>query len=639
MRTLEGTKNRIFTQLFFLSSFIFVTFVATLTPIVQISVGAEIFSVIGVAAFLIYSALYMLNPKKGKIPDYRRYLLLGAFCIQLLSLVGILFFVVEVHGSIIAALGSGYSYMAAYVVLFLPLVFLIFLGTYLLKEGHRKLGIVLLLAALAVLGFYAFSGLVFHHYKIDDEVFILFAATKAFFAGSNPYSISVSQQLFHNITSGYANQPSITSDSRIVGTFNYPSLYLLTFIPFYFLSQPTPANLVNIDLAAQEMLFIFIALFAVALVIEKEALKKPSYALIFFVIIALSYISSIATYLMFALLVLAYAKLESRYSWVFLGLCASLQEQLWVPVLLLIIYSFRNEGGKKGVSNLAGTAGVFLLLNGFFILLGPSSFVANLLSPVDGSLLPNVASYIGYLLVDIYPILLNSYSLIFGLGVLVCALLFFGLNEKRLVGLFSMIPFLLNSHSGAVYYTFFTGFMVVTFFISEKKKGVPQFELGKNAVYLAALIVMLLIVAIVYFSHIAYQSEFNLQSGNESLYFNSTLNKTIYSATLHYPNISNQTVYVLALTISKYQGGYEGMLNSSILNQSSCVGIGYACTANNNVLILPKNSSGYKVVTYLERGLYSEPIYGARLVVYNKNHFYISQGAFNQSVLNSLSTP
>ncbi|MDE1827832.1 MAG: hypothetical protein KGH65_01590 [Candidatus Micrarchaeota archaeon] len=635
MEIIKSDKGR-YRLFFFIASFVFISFATALAVFGLISFYVQLATLADAILFVAYSTLFLISEGKRKVSEPGKLALNGTFAFLVINFLILLLVETGARTTMTAYLVSAYQYVAINFVLFLPLIFLTFFGLYLYRQGYRKLSAMLFGMFVVVMILYFFSGLVYHHYKIDDEIFIQFASTKYLLAGMNPYGMSVSSQIFYNSTSGAINSPSITTTNHIIGTLNYPSLFLLSFMPFYLISTPTLQNLVNIDIEAQGMIFLLLAFFATALLVEKRYIEKPVYGIILFLTIAMAYLSSITIFLMFALLLVAYAKLESRYSWLFLGLCLSIQEQLWFPVILLIIYSASNSGIRKGAQNLIGSLGVFIALNLYFILLNPSAFFGNLFGPVNQLLLPESSSPIGYLIATNYHMLLGTFSIVFLAAMALFAMLFAYLNQKRLVGIFAMVPFLFLSHSIPIYYTFFTGFAIVSLFIAQKGgKGQIRRWMGenRNAVLCIVAVVVAVPIYLICGSHLAYQNNFNLSVSNASIHFDSALNKTVYTATIHYANLSNDSVYVFAGVISKYNIGFAGILNYALINDSvQCGGEDYRCMVNVNKIALPGNASSYSLVMYI-RPSSGNPVYGVRANIYNGEHLYVSDGVFNQSIL------
>ncbi|MDE1869471.1 MAG: hypothetical protein KGH71_00600 [Candidatus Micrarchaeota archaeon] len=631
----EGDLYRL---LFFLSSFIFTSFATAISVFGLVSGYAQVAIVLVEILFFLIAFIYINNDEKKIGKGSVGIAIKIGFLFLLLGLIAVTLINIDASATVGAYVLSAYQYVAINVVLFLPLIFLIFFGLFLFRLGYRKIALALFTVAVGVVLFYFLSGLVFHHYKVDDEIFIQYADAKFLLQGVNPYTVSVSEQILNNATNGTISSPSITTDNQIMGMLNYPALFILSFVPFTLIGNGSFENLVNYQLEAQGILFLLLAIFTAALVIKREYLEKPKYSIILFLTISLAYLSSITIYLMLSLLLLAYSKLETRYSWIFLGLCASIHEQLWLPVLLLVVYSANNQGLRRGFENLIGSAGVFLAINLYFIIGNPSAFFGNIFGPISQFLLPESGSPIGYLIATNYHILLSTYSALFILSIAAVTLVFAYFNKKRLVGLFSMIPFIFLSHSIPIYYTFFTGFMIVTLFIENKKEvGTIRkyLQAHKRLVYCAIGAILLLGTYLILNSHATYAKNFNLSVNNTGLYFDAAANATVYKATLHYTNLTNNTIYVISSVVSRYNIGFVGILNYSIINDSAKC-LDYKCKINVNRIVLPKNASEYMLRLYIKpAGI--EPIYGAKIAVYNGNYYYTSKGIFNQTILNTLS--
>lgn len=623
--------------LFFIASFIFVTYDVAIYVFGTVSLAVQVSTLVAAVLFFVCSFTFLLNSEKKKFDRLHGAIIVLCFILLLADLVALSIFTAGIGKTVEAYVLSAYEYIGTNIVLFLPVIFLMFFGLFLNRHRYRKASYVLFAVAIALVIFYFFSGMVFHHYKIDDEELILWLSSKSLVSGTNPYSVSFAQQLFINSSNSTINSPSITTGNRIIGTLNYPSLFLLSFLPFYLSSQPLFSNLVNFDLEVQEMVFLLFVLAIISLSLKDEFLKKPVYSIIIFVTVVMAYLSSIEIFLMFALLLLAYVKLGSRYSWLLLGLCASLQEQLWFPVALLLIYSANNYGIKQGLRDLVGAGLVFVALNAYFIAGSSGSFFSSLFSPISQLLFPQNASPAGFLLVTNYPMPLGSYETLFLLSMVALAIGFVYSNEKRLVGLFGMVPFIFLSHSIPIYYTFFTGFTIVTLFVKSdgRKLGVltKWFRRRRHlAIWLIAVIVVAS-AAFVYLSHAAYVKNFNLTVSSTGLYFDALRNQTVYSAVINYGNLSNYTVYVVVGGVAMYNVGFVGFEDYGIIQNSTLCppSADYSCHLNTNVIDLPRNRTSYTVKTYLG-GTGGYPFYAARLYVYNKEYFAVSNGTSNQTI-------
>jgi len=260
----------------------------------------------------------------------------------------------------ILAIARTLDYLGVFFLLFLLLFFLIFMAAYFLRAKRNYKPALVLLAIVFVVLLLAYSlRFLVQSYSVDDEQIMVLESVRLMLNGTNPYTVSIAELIYSNRT------PTLTASNKIVGTLDYPALFFLSFVPFYFLSPPTLQNLTHIDMGVQATAFIFILILALGLLIRKEELLKLHLTLTAAFVFMLTYIASITTYLMLALILLAYVLIDSAYAWLLLGLCLSIQEQLWLPVIFLFAYSLNRHGIKRGIYNILGAVVVFLVINEF----------------------------------------------------------------------------------------------------------------------------------------------------------------------------------------------------------------------------------------------------------------------------------
>ncbi len=644
MLSFKQPEKERYRLLFLINLVIFLLLNTSLVTFGDLSKVALFSSALGFFIFAVYGVLYAVH-RDDKVLSSKikiAYKILFLACI--LNLIGGTIFSYPLAPQIFYGMVGAFDVLAIYFVLFMPVFFLVFFGTFLYYYGKkfRKIAYIFFAFVVVVMLIYYFSGYVFSHYKNDDELFIIFADCKLLFHGVNPYNHSVAPLLYQNYTKNLTTSVTLTTNNQIVGTLNYPALFLFSFLPFYFTSQPTLQNLTSVDLEYQAGVLVFILIFVIAFSIDKKFLSKPMYTIMFFVLISFAYVASVTSYLMLALLVIAYVKLDSKYSWVFLGLCVAIQEELWLPVIFLIAYSFNNNGTKKGVYNVIGTAAVFLAINSYFILLSPSAFFHSVLTPLQSFLLPNSMAPFGYLLEVGYGILLSTFSRIFDILILFFLLVFVYFNKKLLVGLFGMLPLAFLSHAIPVYFTFFAAFIVITLFVKEKKRngyGYIQRYLRDNIrLFYAALVVMVVIMGLlIYQSHCVYVRDLNISFTNVSIHYDKITGNTFYNATIRYRNLSNNTMYVLVNAVSKHESSVFGALNQSImLNQKNCgENSSYTCFVNRNELLLNSSNSTYEMSLVIPRTYGNEPVFYVRPLIYNGNFYYLAPSAYNTSISNN----
>ncbi|MDE1846767.1 MAG: hypothetical protein KGH52_01780 [Candidatus Micrarchaeota archaeon] len=617
------------------SAFILLSFELVLTAGSSLSLIPQRLGLVIAACFILYTFVYIQSDEE---PAKRERLVMKACFVAIVACtVASFYFPAQIRSLLLGGFVNVAQEAGIYITLITPLLFLVLFGSFLYAKRMRKVAYLLFAMAVIVVGVYFFSGLIFNHYRIDDEVFIAFEDIAMLLHGANPYSTSVAGALYHNVTAGIIAAPTITTTNQIVGTLNYPSLYLFAFLPFYFAGPPTLQSLINTDLQTQASVYLLLLLFTIAAVVDKKFLEKPNYGMLIFLALSLAYVSAITNFLMLALLILAYVKLRSRYAWVLLGLCASIQELLWFPIVMLLLYSVNNYGARKGLLDAAGAVGVFLLINSYFIVINPAAFIKGIFTPLGAPLMSNGASIFGYMITSSYQILLGDFRYLFALSMLFVALAFLYFNNKRLVGLFSIIPFLVFSHSIPVYYTFFIAFIIITLLVKKeqlRKKPLLTSYLRRHSLGFFACLAVIIAAgaAVIYASHSAYLREFNLSVSNTDIFFNSTLNATVYDSTLHYHGLANYTVSYIVLGAAPHITGYLGLMNQSIINGSVGSCSTEQCTINLNILHLNPDNESYMIRAYLRPADKNDRIFIASSVLYNGDYFYVSNAIYNASI-------
>jgi len=589
-----------------------------------------------------YIILYALKKPAGAAHGGKRYSLL----LNALFLCSAVFYVgTFLSGPAISLLYSETGqlfYAAVFLVFFILAFFLAFMGCYLIKRKEpsvtrflrrNKISFALFAILLLILLIF-FSQNVVSFSKSNDEEFLMLQGVKLLLKGLNPYAVSVANSLYSNITAKNVTGASVTTANEIIGVFDYPALFLLSFIPFYFLSAPTVSNFGAIDLPAQAGVFLFVLLLVIGFSIDRKELLKPNLLLIAFFVLFVLRIASVTTYLMSALLILAYFKLDSKYAWLYLGLCVSLQEELWLPALFLLAYSM-NHDWRKGLRNLAGAALVFLVVNSYFIALSPSVFVKSVFTPLSAPFLPIAPSPFSFLLLKYYPIAPSAYSSLFLISTAILLLALLWTDEKKLIPIFSLLPLLTAAHVIMPYYSFFL-FISLLVANNEKEGSITYTSsLLKERRYVFYFLLAVLIAAgafEVLASHAAYESAFKISIGNQRLLLNWNNSTTSYRGTLSYSGLQNGTVYMLAISYNGSAEWVAGLFNSSLIgNKPSCSS--YACEINvNRIDLIPGSVPGAYALN-ASIGWFNNTEYVRRIAIaiYNKGYFYAADSVYNAS--------
>lgn len=513
---------------------------------------------------------------------------------------------------------------------FVPVFFFTLLGAYLWKDSKKAI-VLFIIALVIILVLFNFRALI-TNYTVDDEELLALHSVISLMNGTNPYGTSYSNVIYQNPKVGF----TVLTDNKIVGFMDYPALFFLALVPFYFLAQPTIVNFINAMLPLQASLFILVLLVSFAFSLKRKELLKPKFTLLAFMIVAMLNISSINTYLMIALLVVGYAMLDSKYVWVVLGLALSMQEELWLPVLFLIAYSFNNRGIRRGAINAVGAAAVFLAVNAYFIIQSPKSFFGSVFTTLGGFFLPNGTSSIGFALVKAFPLLLSTYAQMFEVTAVFLVFLLWYWNRKELIPLFSMVPFLITDHAISSYYSTFLFLLIFAVCTSRKKEtGWIEKILRKNNIsaYAAVAAFALLMMALVCSSHAAYVKNFNISTGNAELTLDYANATSVYRTMINYHGLSNDTIYVYAIGLQSDSSSpfIEGFMNESIIPGAAPKCGGYDCEVNINEIALPRNGSSYELTARIRWLNASVPVEYVAVELYNGDYFYSGADARNAS--------
>ena len=508
-----------------------------------------------------------------------------------------------------------------YFIILMPLIFMAFFYVYLRRKFKpRMIFDVAVVVLVFVITTAYFLGLIYSKLGINDEVLINYLSVNAFVRGLDPYSMNFTSELLASKV-GF----SMTTSNEILGRFQYPALYLFAVLPFYLFSNGKSITLNSMQLALglEAGTYLTLLIFVVAIVIDRKKVAKPQYWLIIFLGVGVSHIASINTYLMLVLIFAAYAKIDKPYAFAILGLALALQEELWIPVVLLIVYSFRSYGMRFGMRNLLGSIIVFLILNSYFILYDPSSFFISVFDPMTGTLLPGASSVFAFMIALHFPILISSYQALFLLAIALAAIAVFHFNERKLVGLLSFVPFMFLQHSLISYYATFISLLFFGFYVKEEKSKKKSFY-GRGWSYLMLLLALLVaaaMISVVIMSHAAYEKTFNMKIVNQQIQQNSSANYTLYKGTLIYSTNAPSKVYLFLLGLENNSEYLFGLGNQSLISSPIKCRSG-ECINKNMIMLNGSGSYNFSIpVSWKGNG----PIFSYTAVIYDKNHAYFSR--------------
>ena len=522
-----GRNDRI---LLIFASLIILFNIIILPPLYLFVPIVNFLTLLNFALFILY--IFLIFFSKSRLKNLILIIIVALIIIQVLSLP---------YSIIIEKASDAIQQFLIWLFLYIPIIFLVFFGIYLFKmkpfRHARSISALFFIIAAALLFYYNFVIIISWH--MDDEMFIQFLSAKEILNMHNPYESNYSSLLFENL-SNYGITP--TTEDKIIGVLDYPVLFAIVDIPFIIL--PIKIGLI---LKLQVFVFLYLLFLTIGYLAKKEETTKPSFLILTGILVSLFVLSSSIQALMLLLILIAYSKSGTRYGWLFLGFAASIQEMLWLPVLLLILYTFSSFGFKKGVKELLLTLLVFLIINGPFILLSPYKFLHNVILPATSYIIPDSYGLAGYLITAFYPTGLHAYSLVPIAFIIFSILLMLYLNDKRLVFIISVIPFLFLAHGIATYYLFFIGAFLISLGL-EYKAGRNRINNYKKPILFALVIIVIATAIYIFFAHNTYESSFYIKTLNQSYAIvNNTL---LYNLTLSY----KANMPTLTTVLSVYNG-------------------------------------------------------------------------------------
>jgi len=465
---------------------------------------------------------------------------------------------------------------------------------------------------------------------LDDEEFLSVNAISALFSGSNPYVMNIgSKELYDsmyvsNSITGY----TLTTNNTIVGVMAYPPMFFLSMVPFYIVTHYFLETTPQAGFAYALGVFLFVLFLLIAYFIDRKFLMKPNYVIVLILIFGFFVISASVDVLMFILLLIAYVKIESKYSFILLGLAASFQELLWVPVILFLVYILNNKGLKKGSFAVIGTIAVFFAISGYFIFLSPSAYFNAVFKPLNSNILPNIWGPFGYALLNFYPIQLQSFSLLFYFAVGASVILILYTNKKQLIGLLSVVPLAFLYKGVSDYYLFFIAFTLITLFMYNENDDVNYnskllFKKSKMRKILLVFLALIVVLAAFYiiFEHNAYVNETDVNVYNGIL---ENYNKsTYYSATLSYNFTKPTNIYVMAFAFNGIIPVSYGLVEDVILENLTAPNYNftnYSSIVNPNKMMLYGN--GKRNISIIIKNV---TLTNIKCVIYNNNLYYFCQ--------------
>ena len=595
---------------FFAISLIFLAFTAYVNYWSGLIPVVEFLSILVASAFFVYSTFFIaIRDRFGIISK------IGMLSSLLLAVLAV-FLLFSVSGKsidiyiLISAIYQSVS-LIEYSIVFIFFFALISLGIFFLKK-KQKLGYLFIVASFFLFLMPYYTVIASKSVVISDEAFIGFADSKVFVSGLNPYTDSVSGILLSNYTSGRVNSITYLMSNKVIGILNYPAGFLFANLPFYLLSNALHGSFI-LATKLEVGIFLLILLILISKYSSDGSYKKPLLGLPIIIALLLGSISTPFELLMLAFLIFAYAKIESKYAWLILGVCASLQELLWLPVILLIVYKASKEGLREGIRNLAGSILVFLALNSYLIAIGPMVFVRGVFNPI-GNIIPDSGGVFGYLIAVVYGTSVSITGVLFIITALFAVAAFLYIGEKRMIPVLSLLPLLFLSHNLLYYPVFFIAFAFASFSVRKDNYEKSGFMLHKNLRKMLIGTMIALIFAgttVILYSHSLYLRYFDMHT--ESVF----VNVSNANSPGRYSVILKGNCTDACGNLSYLMFGFSGK-GPSFFNVDNRSGVGYG------VLEYNASDSGYSLNASLnlkETGR----IYEMQMLVYNDRYAYFSR--------------
>ncbi|MCL4388059.1 hypothetical protein M1567_02815 [Candidatus Marsarchaeota archaeon] len=529
-----------------------------------------------------------------------------------------------------SAIGEAINVVIVFAIIFPALAISIF-GFYFirikpLKKYARAIGAIILIAAIALFFYYQLYGFGYKGVNVDDETVLSYYAFSAIQAGNNPYSIDIEDVLYHNSTKyGF----TLTTENGIVGYLDYPILFVLVLAPFYYLAHGTASSVIYSANSEAYLIFLALAILSFTAAVSKQRLKSFKAILPAAVVFILYFVQILSVqYLIIAIAMIAlFYSIDKWYAFAILGIAASLQELLWVPILFALAYIAAAKGVISGVKAAAGAIAVFVAINGYFILENPGIFISHVLAPVNGYLLPFLLSPIPSLLMMFYPLSMHGLELVFYISIAIGVVAVYIARNKMLVASMSLFVYFFLYHTLVAYFALS---ITMLFFIAvvETEKAKPKQikkqkqqseirELRLKIGYAALAVLTIALATVVVYSHYSYARDFGVSVSYEGITANGTY------AILGISNGGNKAINASVLEVYSTNSIEENTLGLSvsqpkhITNMSVC---GATCRElnymNYNILsLLPKHFYNIKI-------LLPSNTSSMRCEIYTKYYYY-----------------
>ncbi|MGC8537379.1 MAG: hypothetical protein ACP5MZ_00115 [Candidatus Micrarchaeia archaeon] len=605
MQLPKWNENRAYIIMFLVSVILLLFSDISIFTYGYLSKGLMAASSLILASFFTFAIAFILYGGR-----YRKAVLITSFLLIIAGVAASYAILYSIGYNFLSIMGLMVDYPFAFF-LTITLVLFISIGRYsgTLKISRRaKLAIALsLVIVIAVLMWYFyFSGSLINSSVPDDEEFLALNAVHSLIVGPNPYAMNVSALELYDFLhiNNSVGLPTLTTYNRVVGFMDYPDLYFLSLVPFYMLAKPSIYSYSHIYMLYSYAVFMLAFLVAFVYALDRDYVKRPNYWVMVFAALFMLYISSVVDFLMFAVLLFAYKYIDNKYAFVLLGIAASFQEELWIPVVLLVALRF-NRGLMKGLWAAIGTGATFIAINAYFLAIAPGLYIKDVFAPVGNLLFPSPYGVFGYTILSFYPMALGSFQVLFYSAIIAAAITLAYSGKRLLVGVLSLLPLTLLYHSIPTYYFFFGAFAVASFYIGRNAvPGSKQDRRGKakrkhyRALAIAAIVLIIAFDSTyVYVQHEAYSrtNPFDLVIGS-LVHAN---NETYYNMSIQYDSSIGANYSIFTYTFNRgirMLPNTYGLLNQPVLIRGGSDRVNesnYISIVNPNVAVFKPNTEAH----------------------------------------------
>lgn len=371
-----------------------------------------------------------------------------------------------------------------------------------LKSYRFYLAAAIIILIASSLAYASVSSLRTGNWKGVDEVAFNYYASYLLLHGSNPYTTSMLPMLArYNIT------PTFLLNGSTESAYDYPAL---SFLPVAILPEIIPLQNLHNFLAFIAILVFLSTLIAFIIYRKSKYNKFVLVPIAVWLIATYAFLGTIDQYMAVSLfLVIAYTERKNLVlSSIFLGLAASTIQLAWFALPFFYILVAREKGNGAFIKSILISLLVFLLINSYFIIISPASFLKDMFGIFGTSKLLLYGPNIMQVLLRSYGVML-WYPAIVSIMALLLFIVLFYLYTATLKPLIAMAPafiFFLSWRNLPMYGLAFVPLILVLCYENEKSK---LKDLIKDGRYIALSITAFAIISILLavYSHGVYTKD------------------------------------------------------------------------------------------------------------------------------------